>query len=306
MGARPVSPSGLQPRGAASEVFGLSSHPRNRVLHFLHCSGCGLGTWNFISRIKFLNWQWPLSWWERGAHLFAASVWAVVTWTRLPHLWGPSKDPVRGEVACPGVERPRFEPEPTLAGALGSSAEGGGAARFPRLPEFRPTLLGPFGPTVGLGQCLAVPVPEASARRGLDTELGAPTDLPLTCQDSCQPRRRRAALQTPLWQEGTLVAGRAALRPHGQQPRTGPGQPRFGGVTPASNRAPSPGGCVELRAPAGTTPSFPAVSPCPELCAASRPPRTTAGPTCGAFVFGHWISRSELAKLSYLALSPSF
>lgn len=235
-----------------------------------------------------MSWLGPWSWSGRGAHLLAASVWAVVIRTRLPHLWGPSQDPVRGEVACPGVERPRFDPEPALAGALGPSAEGGGAAHFPRPSEVWPRHSGPLGPTVGPGQCLAVPVPEASAREGLDAELGTPTGLALTCQDSCQPRLRGAAAHAPHWQEGMSEAGRAVLWPHRRQPRRGPGPPRCGGVTPASSRAPSPGGCVEWRAPAGMTTSFPACTPCPEPHRAPRPPRATDGPACGALGCSFW------------------
>lgn len=200
----------------------------------------------------------PWSWWGREVHLFAVSIWAVVIRTRLPHLWGPSQYLVRGEVACPGVEQTRFDPEPTLAGALGSS-RGRRACPLPTPPRGSAQAL---GPTDGLGQCLAVPVPKASARMGRGTELETPADLPLTCQDSCQPHLRRAAPQTPRWQDGVSEAGRrAVLQPHRQQPHTGPGQPRFGGVTPGFKQVTAPGGCLEWRAPAGTPPSSPAVSP---------------------------------------------
>lgn len=228
-----MSLSGLQPRGSPAGLRAElpPQEPRPALSALLRAQSRDMEFYKLNKVFKLavaLSWVGPWSWWGRGAHLFSASVWAVVIWTRLPHLRGPSQDPVRGEVACPGVEWPRFDPEPTLAGALGSS-RGRRACPLPTPPQ---GLAQALRPTVGLGQYQAVPLPEASARMGLGTELGTPTDLPLTCQDSCQPHLRRAAPQTPRWREGVAEAGRAVFQPHRQQPHAGPGQPGFGGATP--------------------------------------------------------------------------
>lgn len=270
MGARPVSLSGLQPRGSPAglraELPPQKTRPALSALLRAQSRDMEFYKLNKVFKLAVaLSWVGPWSWWGRGAHLFSASVWAIVIWTRLPHLRGPSQDPVRGEVACPGVEWPRFDPEPTLAGALGSS-RGRRACPLPTPPRGSSQALGPM---VGLGQYLAVPLPEASARMGLGTEPGTPTDLPLTCQDSCQSHLRRPAPQTA-----------ASRRP--RPARIWRCHPRLPTVCPLQAAVWSGG------PPAGTTPSFPAVSPA--SCAAPRPPRTTAGPTCWAFgacfVFG--------------------